>query len=61
MAKLITKVNEIFPDIKKLIVHSSPYAEMIYQKMGFLKTGEVTKDNGIIYIPMELSLLDKKE
>ena len=61
LAKLITKVNEIFPDIKKLIVHSSPYAEMIYQKMGFLKTGEATKDKGIIYIPMELSLLDKKE
>lgn len=61
LARSIFKIREIKPDLTRLIVHSSHYAETIYQKMGFLITGEETKENGIIYIPMELSLIDTTE
>ena len=61
LARLITKAKETIPDLKKLIVHSSPYAENIYKKLEFIKTGDETIENGIIYIPMERSLLDNNE
>ena len=61
LARLITKAKENNPDIKKLIVHSSPYAKSVYQKMEFIKTGDETTENGIVYIPMERSLLDNGE
>lgn len=61
LAKLITKANEINQGVKKLVVHSSPYAEAVYEKMGFFKVGELTKENGIIYIPMERLLIEPNE
>jgi GNAT superfamily N-acetyltransferase len=42
--------------ISKLTVHSSPYAEPIYEKMGFHRMGGVTTDHGITYVPMERDL-----
>jgi N-acetylglutamate synthase-like GNAT family acetyltransferase len=59
LAQTISTVRALNPDLSRLAVHSSPYAEPIYQKLGFHKTGDVTTENGITYIPMELLLKDK--
>lgn len=40
--------------IKHITVNSSPYAQEIYRKMGFMETDEMQKQEGIIYIPMVL-------
>ena len=56
LAQAISKAHALNPDLSKLTVHSSPYAELIYQSMGFRKTGNITTENGITYIPMELLL-----
>ena len=58
LARTVIKARTLNPLLSKLIVHSSPYAEPIYQKMGFSKTGNSRTENGITYIPMELSLKD---
>jgi GNAT superfamily N-acetyltransferase len=39
--------------IKTITVNSSFFAEKIYSKMGFVKTGEIQEKDGIKYIPME--------
>lgn len=38
-----------------ITVHSSHYAAPIYEKLGFVQTGEVKNEDGISYIPMEYS------
>ncbi|MGD8589713.1 MAG: GNAT family N-acetyltransferase [Chromatiales bacterium] len=53
MTQAISKARSLDPELSKLIVHSSPYAVPIYQKMGFRKSGSVRTENGITYIPME--------
>ena len=58
LAKAVAKICSLNPGLTKLTVHSSPYAEVAYQKMGFNKTGNTITENGITYIPMELSLKD---
>ncbi len=59
LSQAISKVRTFDPVLSKMTVHSSLYAELIYQKMGFRKTGNVTTENGITYIPMELLLNDE--
>jgi hypothetical protein len=44
------------PDLKRVTVNSSLFAEPIYAEMGFKKTGDVQKKNGIIFIPMACDL-----
>jgi GNAT superfamily N-acetyltransferase len=44
------------PDLKRVTVNSSLFAESIYAKMGFKKTGGSRKKNGIIFIPMACDL-----
>ena len=44
------------PNLSKLTVHSSRCAEPFYRKMGFHRVGNITKDHGITFIPMELNL-----
>ncbi len=44
------------PDIKKITVNSSPFAEPVYSRMGFRATGSIQKKNGIIFIPMACDL-----
>ncbi len=56
LAQTINKARMLNPELLKLKVHSSPYAEPIYQTMDFQKTGNFTTENGITYIPMELLL-----
>lgn len=44
------------PDIGVIEVNSSPYAVPIYQKMGFVKTGDEQIVNGIRFTPMVFRL-----
>ncbi|MCG7899892.1 MAG: GNAT family N-acetyltransferase [Candidatus Thiodiazotropha weberae] len=56
LARSLDKASISDPNLSKLIVHSSPYVEPIYKKMGFYITGSVETDSGITYISMELLL-----
>lgn len=56
LVRAIRKARSENPALSKVTVHSSPYAEAAYQKMGFRRSGSATTDHGIRYIPMELSL-----
>ena len=47
----------LFNEVKKdypspITVNSSPYAEAAYEKLGFTKTSDVQKINGMLFIPM---------
>ena len=57
--RAVKKAQVEIPGIKKVTVHSSPYAEAFYSKVGFRKTGDPIKDHGIKYIPMELHNFEK--
>jgi GNAT superfamily N-acetyltransferase len=46
-------------NLEKLEVHSSPYAEKIYARLDFIKTGDEQGDLGIMFIPMEYPLRKK--
>ena len=56
LANAIRKAQGVNPDMSCLTVHSSPFAEPIYQKLGFRQTGQRTTEKGITYIPMMISL-----
>ena len=56
LALAIRRALVASPPALKLTVHSSPYAEPIYRKMGFIQVGDVNSENGITYIPMERDL-----
>jgi GNAT superfamily N-acetyltransferase len=56
LSRSIEKALALHPSLSKLVVHSSPYAAEIYEKLGFHRSGPRTKENGIEYIPMELAL-----
>jgi predicted GNAT family N-acyltransferase len=43
-------------DVTQITVNSSPYAEVVYEHLGFTKTGERQEKDGIIFIPMMCSL-----
>ncbi len=47
------------PDINKLTVNSSPNAVKAYRKMGFKGIRDERVVNGICFIPMEFSLVQK--
>lgn len=42
------------PDLKRITVNSSPFAEPVYSRMGFRPTGPFQKKNGISFRPMAL-------
>ncbi len=44
------------PDLKRITVNSSLFAEPVYSRMGFKATGAIQKKNGIIFIPMACDL-----
>jgi predicted GNAT family N-acyltransferase len=44
------------PDLKKFYVHASPYSIPIYKKMGFVETDIMCEENGIKYLPMEITI-----
>ena len=37
-------------------VNASPYSEKIYGKLGFVKTKEIKKVNGMTFVPMKMVL-----
>jgi GNAT superfamily N-acetyltransferase len=51
-----TRIIEKHTTVKKLDVHSSPYAENIYIALGFTKTGDEKEENGIRFVPMEYTI-----
>lgn len=53
-ALLLCQANE--PRLSEISVNSSPYAVLIYEKLGFRRTGEQQLSNGISFIPMALRL-----
>ena len=56
----IEKARSKDSTISKVTVHSSPYAEAAYQKMGFRRIGTARIEDGIRYVPMELVLDDQE-
>ncbi len=52
--KLIKKIEEVFigRGSKKIVVHSSLYAQNFYKKMGYKKSTRLIKSKGTVYQPM---------
>ena len=44
------------PELKRITVNSSPFAEPVYSRMGFRQTGSIQEKNGITFVPMALDL-----
>ena len=44
------------PDLDCVTVHSSPYAEPVYARLGFRRSGRRRTEHGITYVPMTLEL-----
>ena len=44
------------PGLDKFYVHASPYSIPIYRKMGFIETDTMREENGIKYLPMEMTI-----
>lgn len=42
--------------LDKFYVHASPYSMPIYKKMGFVETDNMQEENGMKYVPMEMSI-----
>ncbi len=49
-------IKEQYPNVEKITVNSSPYAEKIYGRLGFNKVMELQEKNGIKFIPMEYKI-----
>jgi GNAT superfamily N-acetyltransferase len=43
-------------NLEKLFVHASPYSVPVYRRMGFIETGNMCEENGIKYLPMEMTI-----
>ena len=56
VARAIEQAKCENPVLSEVTVHSSPYAEAAYQKMGFRRIGNTKIEHGIRYVPMKLSL-----
>lgn len=61
VASAIERAGREIPSLSKVTVHSSPYAETAYRKMGFRRTGDDVIEHGIRYAPMALLLRDEPE
>ena len=38
--------------VTQITVNSSPYAVAVYERLGFVKTGEQQEEDGILFVPM---------
>lgn len=53
-----TLLNNALDDLKEeenisqITVNSSPYAQAIYERMGFIATDKLQQQNGLLFIPM---------
>jgi GNAT superfamily N-acetyltransferase len=52
----IDRGKENNSDLEAIEVHSSPFAVPVYEKLGFIQSGEERIENGIQYTPMELKI-----
>lgn len=52
--KAVSDCKRIDESVDSITVNSSEYALPFYTAIGFEKTGELTEDNGIKYIPMKI-------
>jgi GNAT superfamily N-acetyltransferase len=43
-------------NLDKFFVHASPYSIPIYKKMGFVNKDNMREENGIKYMPMEMTI-----
>jgi len=43
-------------NLDKFFVHASPYSISIYRKIGFIETDNMREENGIKYLPMEMTI-----
>lgn len=59
--RAIAKARRKNPALSAVTVHSSPYAEPAYRKMGFRRSGDARVEHGIRFVPMELVLEDRPE
>ena len=44
------------PNLDKFYVHASPFSIPIYKKLGFVETDVMQEENGIKYLPMEMTI-----
>jgi GNAT superfamily N-acetyltransferase len=42
--------------LDKFYVHASPYSIPIYKKLGFIETDKMQEENGMKYLPMEMTI-----
>lgn len=54
--RTVEACRERLPDLSRITVNSSPYAEPVYSRMGFKAMGPVRKQNGILFVPMACDL-----
>lgn len=54
--KAVEECHKRKPEIKRISVNSSPFAEPVYSRMGFKPTGPFQKKNGITFAPMAREL-----
>lgn len=47
-------------DLDKIFVHASPFSIPIYKKLGFIETDNLIEENGIKYMPMEMTIKKNK-
>jgi GNAT superfamily N-acetyltransferase len=52
LRKAVQECRHRKPDVRRITVNSSPFAEPIYRRMGFTATGPVQEKNGILFVPM---------
>lgn len=58
--KAVSDCKRLDPSISSVTVNSSLYAVPFYEAMGFEKTGDVTEDNGIVFVPMKIDAEKQK-
>jgi GNAT superfamily N-acetyltransferase len=44
------------PQLDKFYVHASPFSIPVYKNMGFIGTDNMQEDNGMKYLPMEMTI-----
>lgn len=52
ISRAVEECSKKQPELKRISVNSSPFAEPIYYKMGFKQTGPPQEKNGIKFVPM---------
>ena len=50
------RILDYLSNLDKFYVHASPYSIPVYKKMGFIETGNMMEENGIKYLPMEMTI-----